>query len=93
MTNAERLVYLRRARLELERVRAELNLASLACPRCEEVFFLDEGARRLDQELRGLSASLSSWIEALTRRSLTSERVSPDTPRPTVDFTTNGSNP
>ena len=76
MTNAERLVLLRRARHEIERVREELDLVSASCPHCTQVFCLDSAAYKLDDELGVVVGTLSSWIEAVKKQRPTSERVS-----------------
>lgn len=78
MTNAERLVYLKRARCELQRVRDELNLAVVQCPHCSRKFSLDVGAKQLDDEVDTIVGKLSAWIESLSRHPSTSERVSFD---------------
>jgi hypothetical protein len=79
VTNAERMVLLRRARYEIERVRDELGLMSSTCPKCGHSYFLDEAASKLEQELAGMTAALTSWVIALSRRSPTSEQVSAET--------------
>lgn len=75
MTNAERLVFLKRSRLELQRVRDELDVATLTCTRCKAVTG-DEQARELDHDLGVVIAKLSCWIEVVGVRRPSSQRVS-----------------
>lgn len=79
MTNAERLLLIKRARSELQRVRDELNLAAATCPHCTKSLTLDGFARQLDDDLDVVMGKLESWVLHLSRRSPTSERVSSET--------------
>ncbi len=78
MSNAERLVLLKRARLELQRVRDELDLTTLTCLRCKAIA-CDKQARELDRDLAIVIGKLSSWIEVVGVRRPTSQRVSAET--------------
>jgi len=82
VTNAERLVHLRRGREELQQVRDELLVASATCTHCGRVFDLDAEACRLDDEIQVMVERLTGWIERLAARRPTSERVSQETPSP-----------
>jgi hypothetical protein len=79
VTNAERLVLLKRARSELQRVRDELNLAAADCPHCTKTLMLDGFAQKLDDDLDVFTAKLETWILYFSQRSPTSERVSSET--------------
>ncbi|MCG3134373.1 MAG: hypothetical protein HMLKMBBP_01679 [Planctomycetes bacterium] len=76
MTNAERLLLIRRARSELQRVRDELNLATASCPHCTSSLVVDGLAKQLDEDLDVVAGKLEEWVLHLSRRSPTSERVS-----------------
>ena len=78
MTNAERLLLLKRARSELQRVRDELDLATAVCPDCSKPVGLDASAKRLDDDLGVFASVLESWIRHVSLRPPRSERVSPD---------------
>lgn len=79
MTNAERLLLLRRARSELQRVRDELDLAAATCPHCTKSFDLDGFAKKLEDDLDEFTAKLETWTLYLSQCSPTSERVSAET--------------
>ena len=76
MTNAERVVLLKRARSELQRVRDELNLVTVVCPHCTKELELDNFAKQLDEDLDEFTAKIETWVLYLSHRSPTSERVS-----------------
>lgn len=90
MINAERLVLLDRARSDLLRVRKELDLASLQCPRCGTHLALDPEASRLDRELAAAARTLEGWVVHLSGRSPTTERVSAVESRDAHQPTTTG---
>lgn len=79
MTNAERLVLIKRARSELQRVRDELSLVAASCPHCTKLVTLDGYAQRLDDDLDVVVGKLEIWVLHLSGRSPTSERVSSET--------------
>jgi len=79
MTNAERLVLLKRAQHELERVREEIAVPMLSCPGCDYLFCPDKEAPKLSQDLETVSVTLSTWIKKLGKSKPTSDRVSSET--------------
>ncbi len=79
MTNAERLVLLKRAHHEIARVREEIEVPMLACPDCDYSFCPDKEAPKLSRDLEVVSTSLQSWIRRLAKSKPGSRRVSSET--------------